>query len=90
MSKFRKALTFSAIPILILCLISIVLMLADYDRLGEQIGFGIPGLLVIAIIAAIVCNIRGIKQIAKEIWLGFSIGLIALIITFVVTSLAGI
>ena len=90
MSNFRKALMFTAIPIIILCLISIVLMLADYDRLGEQIGWGASGLLVISIVAAIVCNIRGMKRIAKGIWKGFIIGFVALIVTFVWTSLAAI
>ncbi|HEX79274.1 MAG TPA: hypothetical protein G4O19_03865 [Dehalococcoidia bacterium] len=90
MSNYRKALILTAIPIVVLCLISIGLMFAHYDRLGEQIGWGASGLLVISIVAAIVCNIRGMKQIAKGIWKGFIIGFVALIVTFVWTSLAAI
>ena len=90
MSNFRKALIYTVIPIVVLHLISISLWLAEYDRLAEQIGWGASGLLVISIVAAIVCNIRGMKQIAKGIWKGFIIGFVALIVTFVWTSLAAI
>jgi hypothetical protein len=75
MSSFRKVLLFTAIPILVLSLISIVLWLADSNPPAEQIGFGVPALLIIAIIAAIVCHIRGMTQTAKGIWVGFGIGL---------------
>ena len=90
MSNFRKALMFTAIPIVVLFLINIVVMLTVDVRfdvlIGEQIGWGASGLLVIAIVAAIVCNIRGMKQTAKGIWVGFGIGFVALIVTFIVTS----
>jgi uncharacterized PurR-regulated membrane protein YhhQ (DUF165 family) len=87
MSNFRKALMFTAIPIVVLFLIHIAVMLTIDVRIGEQIGWGAGGLLVIALIAAIVYNIRGKKQTAKGIWWGFGIGLIAFIVTFIVTSL---
>jgi uncharacterized PurR-regulated membrane protein YhhQ (DUF165 family) len=92
MSNFRKALMFTSIPIVVLFLIHIVVMLtvdARFDvriGIGEQIGWGACGLLVIALIAAIVYNIRGFKQTAKGIWWGFGIGLVALIVTFIVTT----
>ena len=86
MSSFRKALLFTAIPIVVVHLISISLWLAEYDRLAEQIGWGATGLLVIAIAAAIVCSIRGVKQTAKGIWLGCGIGLVAFIVMWYVSS----
>ena len=79
MSNVRKALIFTAIPIVVVHLISISLWLAEYNRLAEQIGWGATGLLVIAVVAAIVCSIRGIKQTAKGIWLGCGIGLVTFI-----------
>ncbi|MCK4782974.1 MAG: hypothetical protein KAV87_04430 [Desulfobacteraceae bacterium] len=85
MSKFRKALIYTAIPIVVLHLISISLWLAEYDHLAEQIGWGASGLLVIAIVAAIVCSIRGVKQTAKGIWLGCGIGLVAFIVMWIVS-----
>ena len=79
MSSFRKALLFTAIPILVVSLISIGLWLADSNPPAEQIGFGVPALLITAVIAAIVCHIRGMKQTAKGIWVGFGIGLVGFI-----------
>ena len=85
MSNFRRALMFTAIPIVVLSLISIGLWLADSNHLAEQIGYGVTGLLVIAIVAAIVCNIRGITQTAKGIWVGFGIGLVGFIVMWIVS-----
>jgi len=79
MSDFRKALMFSAIPIVFVHLISISLWLTEYDLLAEQIGWGAMGLLVIGLVAAAVCSIRGIKQTAKGVWLGCGIGFVAFI-----------
>jgi len=79
MNSFRKALFFTATPILLLSLISIGLWLADSNPPAEQIGFGVPALLVIAIVAAIVCHIRSMTQTAKGIWVGFGIGLVGFI-----------
>ena len=90
MNNYRKALMLTAIPIIVVCLTSIGLMFAHYDRLGEQIGWGASGLLVIAMMAAIVSNIRGMKQTAKGIWKGFAIGFVVLMITFIWTSLVAI
>ena len=70
MSNFRKALMFTAIPVVVLHLISISLWLAEYNRLAEQIGWGATGLLVIAVVAAVVCSIKGVNQTAKGMWLG--------------------
>ena len=86
MSNVRKALIFTAIPIVVVHLISISLWLAEYNRLAEQIGWGATGLLVIAIVAAIVYSIRGVKQTAKGIWLGCGIGLVAFIVMFIVSK----
>ena len=85
MSSFHKALLFTAIPILVLSLISIGLWLADSNPPAEQIGFGVPGLLVIAIVAAIVCHIRGMTQTAKGIWVGFGIGIVGFIGMWIVS-----
>ena len=85
MSNFRKALIYTAIPIVVLHLISISLWLAEYNLLAEQIGWGATGLLVIAIVAAIVCSIRGVKQTAKGIWWGCGIGLVAFIVMWIVS-----
>jgi len=79
MSSFRKALLFTATPILVFSLISIGFWLADSNPPAEQIGFVVPGLLVIAIVAAILSQIRGIPQTAKGIWIGFGIGLVGFI-----------
>ena len=79
MSSFYKALLFTAIPIVVLSLISIGFWLADSSPPAEQIGFGVPALLVIAIVAAIVYQIRGMRQTAKGIWVGFGIGLVGFI-----------
>jgi len=76
MISFRKALLFTATPILLLSLISIGLWLADSNPPAEQIGFSVPALLVIAIVAAIVCHIRSMTQTAKGIWVGFGIRLL--------------
>ena len=85
MSSFRKALLFTAIPILVLSLTSIGLWLADSDPAAELIGFGVTGLLVVAIVAAIVCQIRGMLQTAKGIWVGFGIGLVGFIGMWIVS-----
>ena len=85
MSSFRKALLFTAIPIVVVHLISISLWLAEYNRLAEQIGWGATGLLVIAVVAAIVCQIRGMPQTAKGIWVGFGIGLVGFIGMWIVS-----
>ena len=85
MSSFRKALLFTAIPIVVVHLISISLWLAEYDRLAEQIGWGATGLLVIAVVAAIVCQVRGMSQTAKGIWVGFGIGLVVFIDMWIVS-----
>ena len=79
MSSFRKALLFTAIPILLLSLISIGLWLADSNPPAEQIGFGVPALLVTGIVAAIVCHIKGMTQTSKGIWVGCGIGLVGFI-----------
>ena len=85
MSSFRKALLFTATPILVFSLISIGFWLADSNPPAEQIGFGVPGLLVVAIVAAIVCQIRGMSQTAKGIWMGFGIGLVGFIGMWIVS-----
>ena len=85
MSSFRKALLFTAIPLVVLSLISIGLWLTDSNPPAEQIGFGVPALLVIAIIAAIVCHTRGMTQTARGIWVGFGIGLVGFIGMWIVS-----
>ena len=85
MSSFRKALLFTAIPILLFSLFSIGLWLADSNPPAEQIGFGVPALLVTGIVAAIVCHIRGMKQTAKGIWVGFGIGIVGFIGMWIVS-----
>ena len=96
MSDFGKALIFTVIPIVVLCIMSITLLLTvDVDRpgevgIGEQIGFGIPALLVIALVAAIIFSVRGLKQVAKGIWIGFGVGLVALILIFIIPELVGV
>ena len=85
MSSFRKALLFTSTPIVLLSLISIGLWLADSNPPAEQIGFGVPALLVTGIAAAIVCHTRGMTQTAKGIWLGFGIGLVGFIGMWIVS-----
>ncbi|HEY32259.1 MAG TPA: hypothetical protein G4O10_04045 [Dehalococcoidia bacterium] len=83
MSSFRKALLLTAIPIVVLSLISVGFWLADSNPPAEQVGFGVPGLLIVAIIAAIMCQIRGMPQTAKGIWVGFGIGLVGFVGTWI-------
>ena len=79
MSNFRKALMLTAIPIVVLSLIS----LAGVGRyvFGEGVQlvwFASAALWVIAIGAAIVFSIKGKREIASGILAGIGIGFVAL------------
>ena len=92
MSNFRKALILTAIPIVVLFVVHFVVMYTVDSRfdvhIGEQIGWVASGLLVLALVAAIVFSIKGMKEIAKGTWLGFGIGLFPLIIMFIIEESA--
>ena len=88
MSTSRKAMTFTAIPIIVVCLIAIIVSLAFSHDPNDEIGFSIAGLIGISIIAAIVFTVRGKKQVAKGIWLGIGVSLIVFIISFFIMSIA--
>ena len=79
MSNFRKALMFTAIPIVVLSLIS----LAGIGRyvFGEgvqSVWFASAALWVIAIGAAIVFSVKGKRGIAAGILAGIGIGFVAI------------
>jgi hypothetical protein len=91
MSDFRKALLWTAIPIVFLSLITTGLFF--YDRYGtvgrdaerqqSAIGLWFYGVfyLVGAMIVAIIYGVRGKRSIASGIWAGIGIGIISLGVT---------
>ena len=86
MPTSRKAMLFTAVPIIVVCLINIILEIVDPTIPGDPFGYGIAGLLGISIIAGIVFTVKSKKQVAKGIWRGTGIGLIVFILTFVILS----
>ena len=69
MSDFRKALIITAIPIVVLSLISLA---------GPSVWFAAAALWVIAIVAAIVFISKGRREIAAGVFSGIGIGIVAL------------
>ncbi len=85
MSDFRKALMITAIPIVVLSLVTAVGATAGgggIEGIGWLFSWLIPAfLLLIAFVAAIVFGGKGKKQIASGIWAGVGIGIVSLGLT---------
>ena len=69
MSDFRKALIITAIPIVVLSLISLAV---------QSVWIAAAALWVVAIVAAIVLIFTGRREIASGIFTGIGIGIVAL------------
>jgi lipid-binding SYLF domain-containing protein len=88
MSDFRKALLWTAIPIVVLSLISTGFVFhdrygRDIERQKSAIGLWFYAVfyLVGATIGAIIYGLRGKRNIASGIWAGIGIGIISLGVT---------
>jgi len=71
MNNFSKALMITAIPIVVLSVVSAIV------SFGSGLALIIVGLLVAVLVVAIVYTRKGEKQIAAGIWAGFGIGIVA-------------
>jgi hypothetical protein len=88
MSDFRKALLWTAIPIVLLNLISMGLVFydrygavgRDVERESSAIGLSFYAVLYLggAFIGAIIYGARGKRSIASGMWAGIGIGIISL------------
>lgn len=85
MSDFKKALIFTAIPIVVVSIIGTVGMSAYKTEGPETVLFNVwlaaGGLALVGFIAAVVLAVRGQKKIAAGIFAGVGIGIVAIGVT---------
>jgi len=81
MSNFRKVLIFTAIPIVILSLVSLGGRSTDFTEGLGVAWLGAGGLWVIAVLTAIGFAIKGRREISSGILVGVAIGFVSLVVT---------